>query len=501
MNSLTHFGIIATTSYALVNAIPITQNSEIRTTFLEPYKEDFFTPDLKTVKKRQTLPPNTTTPMTYAESGSGFITDPFYSENQFICAERLGVSLDECNTHGVYINRTQTIQNHLLETLNKDSWENVTQEILESIYEIQILNQKIPTLKTHDFDGLNQTTKLILNQNNITKLPETIFNPLNALSYISVSGNLFTTLANQTLNHLLQLIHLDLYKNNLQTLPINSLNTLPKLKSINLYENQLKILQNHVLNNASMLETLSINDNPLLEIQENALQGLDNLDKLHIENCPLTTLPENDILALKKLSELFATNTPLNLSLNFFHTAPFKIVFKENSESSISIAFDNSNILLQKIAHFFEPTKDESNRTYITPNTLNLSEFDSKTIRKKQIKFLCAYLKLSENKNQTLDKLENELLAACKSNFTTTDPCEENPENENCQSNIKTIERELIIHVASAIAAGLGLVSILSIGLYLLSKYCNRKNPTKPFKYTDPHTIYENKQLNETLKY
>ena len=111
---------------------------------------------------------------------------------QYFCAERLGVDISECNSYGVFINRTHQIADNLLSQTRQDSWNDVEPVMLEPLNSLLISDKGIQSVSYNDFDGLITLLLLDITNNEIENLPENLFSNFDSLIYLSIYGNPIT---------------------------------------------------------------------------------------------------------------------------------------------------------------------------------------------------------------------------------------------------------------------------------------------------------------------
>ena len=174
----------------------------------------------------------------------------------------------------------------------------------------------------------NHVTKLTMNANQLTSLPESI-GQLQQLSDLNLQFNQLTSLP-ESIGQLQQLSHLDLQSNQLTSLP-ESIGQLQQLSHLDLQSNQLTSLPESI-GQLQQLSHLYIGRNKLTSLPESfghlqELQTLDlgfnrltslswslgNLQKLYslyLENNQLTSLPET-LGHLQQLRDLFLASNQL----------------------------------------------------------------------------------------------------------------------------------------------------------------------------------------------
>jgi leucine-rich repeat protein SHOC2 len=140
----------------------------------------------------------------------------------------------------------------------------------------------------------NKCTKLFLQNQQLTMLPDTIGN-LSNLTYLNLSGNQLTILPD-TIGDLSSLSGLELSENKLIELP-NNIGNLSCLHHLSLHDNQLTRLPKNICN-LQHLSSLELSNNQLSELPE-GISKLTKLTELSLSGNPLT-----DLSALKNMFRL-----------------------------------------------------------------------------------------------------------------------------------------------------------------------------------------------------
>lgn len=139
------------------------------------------------------------------------------------------------------------------------------------------------------FAPLSQSLQsLILINNGIRQLPESIFVNFSKLQYLSLSDDQIKTLPEKIFHPLPHLLRLEIVNNLLESLPENIFNNLFHLKYLFLYKNKLKELPNTIFKSLLNLQVLDLSNNQLLSMPPDIFMGLSQ-----ITNIRLRTLPED----------------------------------------------------------------------------------------------------------------------------------------------------------------------------------------------------------------
>ncbi|XP_056007381.1 slit homolog 2 protein-like isoform X2 [Ostrea edulis] len=109
----------------------------------------------------------------------------------------------------------------------------------------------------------SDTCDLHLWGNNITTLPNRIFDALKKLMRLSLSSNKITTLPIGIFDALTSLQKLNLYDNEITTLPTGTFDTLTSLQTLYLSDNKLTTLHTGTFDQLGNLQILDVSGNPL----------------------------------------------------------------------------------------------------------------------------------------------------------------------------------------------------------------------------------------------
>ncbi|XP_056007243.1 leucine-rich repeat-containing protein 15-like isoform X5 [Ostrea edulis] len=131
------------------------------------------------------------------------------------------------------------------------------------------------------------TCFLDLDSNQITTLPNGIFDALTSLQTLSLGWNKITTLPIGIFDALTSLQKLYLSGNNITTLPIGIFDALTSLQTLLLENNKLTTLQTGIFDQLGNLQTLDLEHNKLTTLQTGIFDQLGNLQTLEVGGNPL----------------------------------------------------------------------------------------------------------------------------------------------------------------------------------------------------------------------
>ena len=168
----------------------------------------------------------------------------------------------------------------------------------------------ITALAAGDFAGLASLTELGLGDNDLSTLPDDVFEPLTALTGLYLNTNDLTTLPAGVFGPLTSLTELYLFDNALSTLPAGVFAGLTALTILDLIDNDLTTLPAGVFAGLTALTELYLDANDLSTLPAGVFAGLTALTELSLFDNDLTTLPAGVFEPLTALTGLNLTDNP-----------------------------------------------------------------------------------------------------------------------------------------------------------------------------------------------
>lgn len=165
---------------------------------------------------------------------------------------------------------------------------------------LYIFQNGIVTLSQDDFRGLVELELLDLSQNELTEIPDGVFEMLSNLKNLDLSSNHITHISKDSFSGLVQLERLYLHANRIHSIHLEAFDSLEMLLELKLQGNQLTYLPSIRFPRLLLLD-LSYNDIPTLGPSD--LQT-PHLEALKVADLGLTSVDENLIASLKNLHEL-----------------------------------------------------------------------------------------------------------------------------------------------------------------------------------------------------
>nr|XP_006823993.1 PREDICTED: slit homolog 3 protein-like [Saccoglossus kowalevskii] len=184
---------------------------------------------------------------------------------------------------------------------------------LYALVHINLGWNEITEISPSAFAGVTRLTELLLHRNRLTSLPETVFKELPNLGKLDISYNSLTSLPSEIFHNLTDLTTLDLSYNNLQSLNTSIFNRLYNLLELRLHTNDITFLPSSIFHALTKLIYLSVSYNELTSLSTTHFSTLTSLRSLQLYNNKLTALPRD---IFKPLTEL----TSLHIGSNQLHS-------------------------------------------------------------------------------------------------------------------------------------------------------------------------------------
>ena len=244
---------------------------------------------------------------------------------KIIYANLLDVPQSDCNSYGVYVNRTPAIKDAILRVSSVSSWDDMTPRILSDITGSLVIKERVETLKMHDFDGLLflsgldlsrvflreiplgaldplvSLCHLNLSENSLNFLPDGLFKFQKKLSYLSFRFCFLKGVSSGFLNGLESLQHLDFSFNCLPSLPNDFFEKTPNLEFLDLSFNGIGSVNKMVFSTLCQLIHLDLSYNAIENIDEDAFSELVQLMQLKLHFNPLLKISNDLFQSLKNL--------------------------------------------------------------------------------------------------------------------------------------------------------------------------------------------------------
>ena len=218
----------------------------------------------------------------------------------------LGVDAGVCN-------RTRQVREAIIAALPRvTSCVGITTTDLAGITELNMRSQKIGTLKTEDFFGLDGLIDLDLSLNLLSNLEPELFQELPNLRELNLRGNQLANLDPRLFNGLRNLRILDLAANQLTQLDEKLFAGLHNLRLLELGANALSRLSPNLFAGLTNLRTLSLGVNQLTRLELGLFNGLHNLESLTLVDNQLIDLPPKLFAGLSSLQTLILTGNLLS---------------------------------------------------------------------------------------------------------------------------------------------------------------------------------------------
>ena len=204
---------------------------------------------------------------------------------------------------------------------------------------------RIPSLRSGDFQGLHNLQFLDLSGHFLRGLPDSVFADLAGLDTLDLRENRLAALPRDVFGPLTGLEYLDLSDNVLTALPDSSFAGMADLNSLFLDENWFTALPDGIFADLTALDTLWLGEGELRTLPDGVFDGLGELRALDLSENRLSTLPDGAFHDLDSLEYLtLSVNRLTELRDGVFDslTRLRRLSFRRNRLSTLPEgAFDN----------------------------------------------------------------------------------------------------------------------------------------------------------------
>ena len=202
--------------------------------------------------------------------------------------------------------RTPQVRDAILSRLPKDrTCQLVTDADLSSItHQLDLVNQRVTSLKAGDFEGLFNVSVLNLENNDLTTLPAGVFDGLAGVYILYLENNHLETLPAGVFEGLSSLLTVRLSSNDLETLPSGVFDGLISLRILDVRDNELNELPPDLFDGLAGLSELLLDGNKLGGLPPEIFGGLAGLELLRLDSNSLSALPGNVFQGLSDLKKL-----------------------------------------------------------------------------------------------------------------------------------------------------------------------------------------------------
>ena len=166
-------------------------------------------------------------------------------------------------------------------------------------------DERIISLKSGDFEGLNGLVFLDLSHNFLRGLPDSVFADVASLDTLNLEENLLAALPEDVFEELTGLEYLDLSDNALTALPDGSFSGFTALRKLYLDDNWLTTVPEGIFADLTALDSLWLEDNALGTLPDGVFDNLSELKALDLSGNLLSALPAgafDDLTSLEYLT-------------------------------------------------------------------------------------------------------------------------------------------------------------------------------------------------------
>jgi Leucine-rich repeat (LRR) protein len=193
---------------------------------------------------------------------------------------------------------------------------------------LDLSNNQITAIPEHIFDSLINLRWLHLYHNKITTIPGHVFDSLINLRELYLFENQITAVPENIFDNMTNLIRLSIHDNQITAIPEHLFDSLTNLKYLYLNKNNITAIPEHIFDNLTNLYELDLSKNKITEIPDHIFDSLINLHRLYLYNSLVTTIPQHIFdrltnLEILNLSDNQITVIPISIlncrRLVFFH--------------------------------------------------------------------------------------------------------------------------------------------------------------------------------------
>ena len=178
-----------------------------------------------------------------------------------------------------------------------------------------LIRTNISEIEPETWFGLDQLTKLYLNENKLTVLTAGMFNHLPALTSLVLNNNKISTIEPEAWFGLDQLTRLELDQNELGVFTAGMFNHLASLTFLDLGNNKISAIDSEAFSNLTSLMVLSFIHNSISVLRRDMFLDLPNLAELHFDYNRIYWIKDGAFNGVHSLRILDFQNNRLNSSI------------------------------------------------------------------------------------------------------------------------------------------------------------------------------------------
>ena len=215
---------------------------------------------------------------------------------------------------------------------------------LANLQSLDLGYNKIQTIEPLAFVGLECLTTIYLFGNNIDTIPAQAFSKLPKLEILFLSNNQIQTIEPLAFEGLESLTKLDLSANNIDTIPARAFSNLANLQSLDLWSNQIQTIESLAFVGLESLTTIYLYGNNIDTIPARAFSKLSKLESLFLGNNQIQTIGPLAFEGLDSLTKIYLSSNNIDIiPARAFSNLPKlqKLDLRNNHVLSVeSFAFD-----------------------------------------------------------------------------------------------------------------------------------------------------------------
>ena len=182
---------------------------------------------------------------------------------------------------------------------------------LSNLQRLRLSDNELTALPEDVFDGLDSLEELRLFRNRISTLSEDVFDGLDSLEHLHLGHNQISTLPEDVFDGLGSLEELWLTYNQFSELPEDVFDGLGSLEILELTGNQISVLPDDVFDSIISLRSLGLSRNQIGVLPDDVFDGLDSLTFLNLDLNQISVLPDDVFTGLHSLTQLLIANNQI----------------------------------------------------------------------------------------------------------------------------------------------------------------------------------------------
>ena len=177
---------------------------------------------------------------------------------------------------------------------------------------LDLSENPIKKLGINAFNGLSQLTQIILNETEITAIPEGIFKDCSSLETLDLGYNYIRKLGNNSFHRLKKLVTINLNNNKITEIPDAIFKDCTSLLNMDLSHNQIKKLVNGALLGLTSLSEIFLQFNQLTEVPDGMFKIFSSLKRIDLGDNQINIIGKDFLKQSIKLQRINLKNNLIN---------------------------------------------------------------------------------------------------------------------------------------------------------------------------------------------